>query len=217
MPAGDDWTAAVADRMIRETILARERLRQSGVQPVGLVSGSGYPMPGQIAEQTFGPAADLRTGGAITSIRLRYGDASDSSAKIIEVTSDFTPECASCCPLEYELGRARHEYAALARGEREISGPPDVPSGPFSSSTGEILLDGKQHVIATTACGDYYAFQFEFKSSVHVTVVGRHQEPARLSFKQVDDLDPYFPRVDREYLRRQLREMRGSGAAEENN
>jgi len=195
--------------MIRETNLAAERLRESGVQPIGLVPGSDHPPAGHIAEQTSGPAADLRPGGVITSVRLRYGDAADQSATVVDITSDFTPDFKSFCPLEYELVRAQNEYQAIARGELDISDPPDEPEGPFTRGSAEILLNGAQQTIATLTYADYHALRFEF-NGVHVTVVSRYEMPGPLSFEPITDLTPYLPgALDREDLRRHLRSRPG--------
>jgi hypothetical protein len=208
MVAGEDWTAAVADRMIRQSRLAADRLRASGVQPIGLVPQPHAPMPGHLAWDGYGPAADLRAGGTVTAVCLRYGDAADQSAAVIDVTSDFTPGFESRRPLEYELGRAQNEYEALARGERDASDPVDEPEGPFTQRTGEILLDGIPQTVAILGYGDYQAFRFE-AGGVHVTVVGRHDRPDQLRFEPVADLTPYLPGTpDREELRSHLREMR---------
>jgi hypothetical protein len=204
----EDWTAAVADRIIRESRLAADRLRAQEVQPIGLVPRSHAPMPGHLAWDTYGPAADLRAGGTVTVVCLRYGDAADQSAAVIDVTSDFTAGFESRRPLEYELGRAQNEYEALARGERETSDPVDEPECPVTQRSGEILLDGIPQTVAIRGYGDYQAFRFE-ADGVHVTVVGRHVTPGQLRFEPIADLTPYLPSTpDREELRSHLREMR---------
>jgi len=208
MSQDDDWTAAAADRMIRETRLAADRLRSSGVQPLGLVPGTYPPMPAHVFFDSYGPASDRGPGGVVTAVGIRYGDAADPSATVIDVVSDFTPEFASCCPLEYELGRAQNEYEAIARGEREITAPLDAPDGPFGQGTGEILVVGAPQAVAVVTYGDYRAFRFEV-NGVHVTVVSRDETPGVLSFYPITDLTPYLPgALDREELRRQLRERR---------
>ncbi len=208
MSGDDDWTAAVADKMIRQTRLAADRLVNSGVRPVGLAPGSHRPAPAYVIGDVLSPAADRRPGGSVTGVRIRYGNPADQAAEVIEITSDFTPDCESCCPLEYELGRAQHEYEAMAMGEREIADPVDEPDGPFAQASDEILVDAMPREVAVVSLGDYRALRFT-SGGVHATVVGRYRAPVRLSFEPIADLTPYFPGViDREELRRQLKEMR---------
>jgi len=154
------------------------------------------------------PTGQPRIGGTLTSACLRYGDAADQSAAVIDVTSDFTPGFESRRPLEYELGSAQNEYEALARGAREISDPVDEPARPCTQRRDEILLDGIPQAVAIIVCGDYQAFRFE-AGGVHVTVVGRYDPPGQLCFEPIADLTPHLPAtMDREELRRQLRDMR---------
>jgi hypothetical protein len=144
----------------------------------------------------------------MTNLRLRYGDAVDQSATVVDVSSDFTPDFKSRCSLEYELGRAQSEHEAIARGQRQTSDPVDEPMGPFASGSREILVNGQRHAVATLTYGDYHAFRFDFRG-VHVTVVSRHEVPGLLSFELIADLTPYLPgSPDREELRRQLGETR---------
>jgi hypothetical protein len=208
MTSDDDWTAAAADRMIRQTRLAADRLRNSGIRPLGLAPGSYPPMPARVRGETYGPAADRRAGGVVVAVTIRYGDATDRSATVLDVTSDFTPDFESRCPLRYELGRARHEYDAIARGELEISDPVGEPGGPFGSGKREILVSGAAEGVRIVTCGDYRAFRFE-SGGVHVTAVGRYELPGRLCFEPITDLTRYLPgEIDREELRRQLRAHR---------
>jgi hypothetical protein len=113
-------------------------------------------MRARISATTYGPAADRRPGGVLTAVCLRYGDAADPSASVIDIWSDFTPEFKSCSPLEYELGRAWHEYEAMARGEREISDPPDEPEGPFTQGGAEILVEGSRQEVEVLTYRDLH-------------------------------------------------------------
>ena len=199
MSHDDDWTAAAANRMIRETLLGR----------LAWCRGRKPPMPAYVSSESYGPAADRRPGGVVITISLWYGEPVDPSATVIDITSDFTPEFESCCRLEYELGRAQHEYEAIARGERQIMAPPEEPVGRFAQGSGEIPVEGTRQAVAVLTDGDYHVFRFEF-SGAHVTVVGRYDITGLLCFERITDLTPYLPAApDREELRRYLRERRG--------
>jgi hypothetical protein len=58
MTNDEDWTAAVADKIIDQTRRAADRLRNCSVQQLGLAPRSPVPGPAHIASDSSRPAAD---------------------------------------------------------------------------------------------------------------------------------------------------------------
>ena len=165
------------------------RLRRVRPRPYAL--GDVPPgMPRILWSEGYGPG--------LTEIVLAYGHPHDVRKPLIQVQTCFSGE--DCCPpsLEEAIARAEHRDACFARREWMEAGDffdpfPErpVPGWDLDRTERILAVDGQERPGTVVSHGDYAAVRFG-QGPVVVTAVARMGFPPVLSFRVIDDLEPYF-------------------------
>jgi hypothetical protein len=137
-------------------------------------------------------------GAGLIEIVLAYGHPHDVSKPLIQVQTCFSEQ--DCCSpsLGEAIARAEHRDACFARSEWVDAGdsfdpfpPVPVPDQSLDHSERTVAVDGEERAATVVSYGNYAALRFHQGSTV-VTAVARLGFLSPLSFRVIDDLEPYF-------------------------
>jgi hypothetical protein len=137
-------------------------------------------------------------GAGLIEIVLAYGHPHDVSKPLIQVQTCFSEQ--DCCSpsLGEAIARAEHRDACFARSEWVDAGdsfdpfpPVPVPDQSLDHSERTVAVDGEERAATVVSYGNYAALRFHQGSTV-ITAVARLGFPSPLSFRVIDDLEPYF-------------------------
>jgi hypothetical protein len=147
-------------------------------------------MPRLLWSEGYGPG--------LTQIVLAYGHPHDVRKPLIQVQTCFSDE--DCWPpsLEEAIARAEHRDACFARRDWMAAGDffdpcPGlaVPDRALDRTERILAVDGQERTGTVVSHGDYAAVRFSH-GPVVVTAVARMGFAPVLSFRVIDDLEPYF-------------------------
>jgi hypothetical protein len=120
------------------------------------------------------------------------------SRPLIQVQTCFSEEDCGSPSLEEAIARAEHRDACFARLEwveaRDSFDPfpaLPVPYRDLDHDERILAVDGEEQAVTVVSHGDYAALRFR-QGPVHVTAVARLGFSPDLSFRVIDDLEPYF-------------------------
>jgi hypothetical protein len=137
-------------------------------------------------------------GQGLTEIVLAYGYPHDVSKPLIQVQTCFSDEDCWSPSLEEAIARAEYRDACFARREWVEAGDPfdpfperPVPYRNLDRSERILAVDSEERTSTVVSHGDYAALRFR-QGPVLVTAVARMGFPPVLSFRVIDDLEPYF-------------------------
>jgi hypothetical protein len=137
-------------------------------------------------------------GQGLTEIVLAYGHPHDVSKPLIQVQTCFSDEDCWSPSLEEAIARAEYRDACFARLEWAEAGDsfdpfPErpVPDRNLDRKERILAVDGEEQTSTVVSHGDYAALRFR-QGPVLVTAVARTSFPPVLSFRVIDDLEPYF-------------------------
>ena len=137
-------------------------------------------------------------GQGLTEIVLAYGHPHDVGKPLIQVQTCFSGEDCWSPSLEEAIARAEHRDACVARREWVAAGDsfdpfPEraVPDRDLDRTERILAVQGEQRTGTVVSHGDYAALRFR-QGPVLVTAVARLGFPPVLSFRVIDDLEPYF-------------------------
>lgn len=175
------------------------KLRRANPHPFGL-AGSPELAPKMLGDESWSGSH------SVSWITLSYGNMLDTSSQLIEVSTCMSEADCYLAPLENIIMRAeqrdnairRHDWSnitAVFEPDRILS----APSGPFSRSNRNIVINGENSIAEVVSYKDYESLRFRRGQEV-VTAVSRHRLPEPLHFETVNDLKPYFDGLTRFYL-----------------
>jgi hypothetical protein len=137
-------------------------------------------------------------GQGLTEIVLAYGHPHEVNRPLIQVQTCFSEEDCGSPSLEEAIARAEHRDACFARREWMEAGDSfdpfpalPVPYRNLDHDERILAVDGEERAVTVVSHGDYAALRFR-QGPVHVTAVARLGFPPDLSFRVIDDLEPYF-------------------------
>jgi hypothetical protein len=137
-------------------------------------------------------------GQSLTEIVLAYGHPHDVSKPLIQVQTCFSEEDCYSPSLAEAIARAEHRDACFARLEWVEAGDsfdpfPElpVPDRVLDHNERVLAVDGEERGVTAVSHGTYAALRFR-QGPVLVTAVARLGFPSALSFRVIDDLEPYF-------------------------
>lgn len=165
------------------------RLRRVRPRPYAL-SAAQPEMPRILWSEGYGPG--------LTEIVLAYGHPHDVSRQLIQVQTCFSEEHVWSPSLEEAIARAEHRDACFARLEWADAGDSfdpfpgaPVPDRNLDHEERILAVDGAEQAVTVVSHGTYAALRFR-QDPVLVTAVARLGFPHALSFRVIDDLEPYF-------------------------
>ena len=139
-----------------------------------------------------------RFGEGLAEIVLAYGHPHDVSKPLIQVQTCFSEEDCYSPSLAEAIARAEHRDACFARLEWVQAGDsfdpfPElpVPDRVLGHNERVLAVDGEERGVTVVSHGTYAALRFR-QGPVLVTAVARSGFPSALSFRVIDDLEPYF-------------------------
>jgi hypothetical protein len=137
-------------------------------------------------------------GQGLTEIVLAYGHPHDVSKPLIQVQTCFSEEDCYSPSLAEAIARAEHRDACFARLEWVEAGDSfdpfpglPVPDRVLDHDERVLAVDGEERAVTVVSHGTYAALRLR-QGPVLVTAVARLGFPSALSFRVIDDLEPYF-------------------------
>jgi truncated hemoglobin YjbI len=136
-------------------------------------------------------------GQGLTEVVLAYGHPHDVSKPLIQVQTCFSEEDCYSPSLEEAIARAEHRDACFARLEWVAGDSFDpfpelpVPDQDLDHNERILAVDGEERSVTVVSHGTYAALRFR-QGPVLVTAVARLGFPLAMSFRVIDDLEPYF-------------------------
>jgi hypothetical protein len=165
------------------------KLRRVRPRPYAL-SEAGPHMPRILWSEGFGQG--------LTEVVLAYGHPHDVSKPLIQVQTCFSEEECYSPSLEEAIARAEHRDACFARLEWVEAGDSfdpfpelSVPEQDLDHNERILAVDGEERSVTVVSHRAYAALRFR-QGPVLVTAVARLGFPPALSFRVIDDLEPYF-------------------------
>jgi hypothetical protein len=175
-------------------------IREVSPEPFGLVPSRSRPEPERIGSVSgTGTARNsarrlVRMPRSISTIKIRYGDANNPSAPLVDVISDFSRSASRYRTVTDEL-----EQVILRDTDNEPSStnlyPVAFADEDVSSSSGTIAVGDAVITARIYRVGDYAGFEFK-ADSIDVTVILRNQSEDNLKFVRLRDLTPLLESME---------------------